>query len=219
MLAACSPSDPKPKSIPEEVENIDKAEEKHERGYYRENDSKLEFDKDIHFVRISEVNNEALNERPSGGITSQDIVYDYEDDLLYFFYDAILPTEDTEMIIVEEQHNHDYLLNHILHQVNEDNIELTMKSINNEFVINNKRLFLGKTIKVSKISQDSISVSVNSETYEILNGEKEEITLEKGDTKSTISITNYGPLNSIDDMTYQVILDPDGVLYIPGREN
>lgn len=214
MLAACSQDSNVTSIKGNESKNVEnenlneiseEVSEEYERGYYRENDQKLDFNKEIQFVHVKEVNNHALHERPFGGIASQDILYYRDEDVLYFFYDAKLPTEDIELIISKEQFNHDYLLNQELHQSESNSETLTLESIDNEFVNNDNRLFLNDDVKISKIADEGILVELNNSSYEVKKNDTLEIPLEKGDIKSTIIIENFGLLNSIEDMTYQKI--------------
>lgn len=230
MLAACSPTPSEVENTPvideetkkvkseeveeeteeeveEEVEEEEEEEiDESERGYYRDNDEKFSFNKDIYYVHIKEINNNVLNNRPNGGISSQDTHYYKEDDVLYFFYDSFLPEENTNMLVVEEQLNNDYLLRYKLHIEESNKTEFTLSSIDNEFVKNNNRLYLGSKIVINGVAgSESIVFSVNGNSHEVKSGEEKEIEIESGELKSSIVVSNYGLLSSSEDMTRQVI--------------
>lgn len=217
ILTACSSSEVGSKHTGSSVNLSDEGKlsdlsgnedsEEYEEGFYRDNDEKLDFNKSIHYVHVGEINTDALHEKPSGGISSQDTHYYKEDNLLYFFYDAILPTEETEMVVVEDQFNHDYMLDYKLHQSDNDKIKLDFGTIDNEHVNNDNRLFLESKVNVSKVSgSEVVIVTVDGEIHEVEKDESKEIVLERGEIKSSIEITNYGLFNSIEDMTYQNVI-------------
>lgn len=199
---ACSPKVPEPKMETEKVElygNVDREDLEH----------KLDFDKDILVVQIEEVNEAALHERPMGGISSQD-AYLKDGKELYMFYDAKLPTEKTNMIIIEESIGPlDYQLSYNLRQTNKDTLSWISEDINNEYVNNDNRLFSGNEISVSELDNGEINVVVGKESLNVKPGSGNSIKMKDGEVESEIIVTNYGYLNSVKNMTYEKLLEED----------
>lgn len=169
---------------------------------------KLDFNKEILLIDIMEVNNEALHERPLGGIASQSS-YMMDENTLFLFYDANLPTEDTNMIITESSFNQQYLLNYNLHHLNENNAQLNIESVDNEYVNNNGRLFLNNEINVEHSGSGNVVISIGGKSVEIASGEEGEIVKVNGETESKIIIMNYGLINSIDNIIYEELNEVD----------
>lgn len=215
MLTACFPKDIDNSTSESETEDkspaaLESEDETNVEEYNALKDpeinKKFDFDKDLHFIHISEVNNNALNERPLGGIESQDVYYDKNENVLYFFYDSKLPTSKTEMIVVQDKFNHDYLLEYDLHLIEGNSASLTFNFIDNEYVNNDNRLFLDKMLDL-KVTDDKLSISIDGNEYEVNNGESLEIPIENGDVKSKLVIANYGKLNTLENMSYHEIED------------
>lgn len=213
MLTACFPKDVDNSTSESETEDkspavLESEDETNVEEYNALKDPeinrKFDFDKDLHFIHISEVNNNALNERPLGGIESQDVYYDKNENVLYFFYDSKLPTSKTEMIVVQDKFNHDYLLEYDLHLIEGNSASLTFNFIDNEYVNNDNRLFLDKMLDL-KVTDDKLSVSIDGNEYEVNNGESLEVPIENGDVKSKLVIANYGKLNTLENMSYHEI--------------
>lgn len=199
-IVACSPKVPEPKM---ETEKIEVAENEDIRADLQH---KLTFDKDILFVQVKEVNNEALHERPMGGISSQD-AYVKDGKELYMFYDAELPNKKTNMIVMKESRNHDYLLSYELLQSNEDVVDWEFEEIDNEYVNNDNRLFLGNKVIISELEDGIVNVTLGDQSVNVNPNGEDSIVLNDGDVNSEILIVNYGYLNSIKDMTYERLLD------------
>lgn len=205
MIVACSPKSPEPK-MPEpkmETEEIDISAKNYDR---QEMQHKLTFDKDILFVTVEEVNNKALHERPMGGISSQD-AYVKNGNELYMFHDAKLPNKETNIIVMEKYiDDFDYQLAYELKQTNEDTLDWTIKNVDNEYVNNDNRLFLGNKVSLSELDNGEISITIGDKSLNIKPGSEDSISLKSGDVESEISVVNYGYLNSIKDMTYERLL-------------
>ena len=201
-VAACSPKVPEPKM---EVENLEVSEKVNREDL----EHKLDFDKDILFIQIDEVSEDALHERPMGGISSQDS-YVKDGKELYMFYDAEIPTEDTNMIIMEESiGSFDYQLSHKLRQTDKNTLKWKNEEIDNEHVNNENRLFLNDEISVSELKDGEVNVSVGNKSLNVKPGSEDSIKLKDGDIESEFIVTNYGYLNSIKDMTYERLLEED----------
>lgn len=200
-IAACSPKGVEPKV---ETEDIKILEENRE-----DLDHKLDFNKDILFVQIKEVNEGALHERPMGGISSRD-AYVKGGEELYMFYDAELPTEKTNMIVMEESIGPlDYLLAYKLRQTDENTLSWENKLIDNEYVNNDNRLFLDDEISVSELKDGEVSVAVGDKQLNIKPGSEDSIKVKGKNVKSEFIVINHGYLNSIKDMTYEKLLEED----------
>lgn len=227
MLAACSnTSDPIPEKkneaeVQAKQENKDEKVKKGEKAEIVEpkveRENKFSFNKDIQVVHVRELNTNALKERPLGGIAVQNSLY--VDDMLYFFYDVEeLPTQKTEMIVIQDNFNHDYLLGHELIQTTLYNATLSFPARENEYVNDNNRLFLNNKLKIEKQhNNDSIIVTFKGTSYEVKANDVLEIPLKKGETESTLIISNHGMLNTIENMRFEMI-ENEELLYSEDEE-
>lgn len=156
---------------------------------YRKNDTdrKVKLDNEIQYIEIKEINNKALVEKPSSGISNQQSIYYDSDNLLYLFYDAEVPSNETKMIVTHEKFNNDYLLDYKLINSKENEIDLNSK-IENELVKNNNRLVKDVSVKNLK---NKIEVIVNGKKEFVNSGETKKIEASSGNVKSTLIISNH----------------------------
>lgn len=174
-------------------------------------DTRLTYEKEMLFVYVQEMNNSALNDIPLGDLTVDEISFNEETEAIYFYNENNIPQESTELIVLHEVYNLDYLLEQNLNfsYGTSETVRFTeilfweldddLQPINND-----NRLFLNEAIYIEQVDEtETIRVEFNEEQFEIGRGEYKDFVLEEDDKKSRILIRNFGHWETIN-MKYEI---------------
>lgn len=174
-------------------------------------DTRLTYEKEMLFVYVQEMNNSALNDIPLGDLTVDEISFNEETEAIYFYNENNIPLESTELIVLHEVYNLDYLLEQNLNfsYGTSETVRFTeilfweldddLQPINND-----NRLFLNEAIYIEQVDEtETIRVEFNEEQFEIGRGEYKDFVLEEDDKKSRILIRNFGHWETIN-MKYEI---------------
>lgn len=174
-------------------------------------DTRLTYEKEMLFVYVQEMNNSALNDIPLGDLTVDEISFNEETEAIYFYNENNIPLESTELIVLHEVYNLDYLLEQNLNfsYGTSETVRFTeilfweldddLQPINND-----NRLFLNEAIYIEQVDEtETIRVEFNEEQFEIDRGEYKDFVLEEDDKKSRILIRNFGHWETIN-MKYEI---------------
>lgn len=174
-------------------------------------DTRLTYEKEMLFVYVQEMNNSALNDIPLGDLTVDEISFNEETEAIYFYNENNIPQESTELIVLHEVYNLDYLLEQNLNfsYGTSETVRFTeilfweldddLQPINND-----NRLFLNEAIYIEQVDEtETIRVEFNEKQFEIGRGEYKDFVLEEDDKKSRILIRNFGHWETIN-MKYEI---------------
>lgn len=221
MLFACS-VDEKPSKEVDSVGGDTKVEKEEVVQKYNIKDAKkLTFNKEIQLIKITEENTGTVDNRPISGIASQDS-YITEKRGLHLLYNAKLPTEDTEFIVIKEINDNGYLLDYDMYYFDNEEFEVVLNEVNNEVVNNSKRSFLNTKLSFSMDSNNKLSIKkdgVNFFELGDLNDSKHELLARDEKDNSKLTIEHYGKINSISDISYDEIKDDKDLLTEYKRES
>lgn len=159
-----------------------------------EDDKTIKLDKEIQYVQVKEINSDSLKSRPIGGISSQQSIYYEDDNLLYLFYDAEVPTKDTNMVVTYEKFDKDYLLDYDLINAKENKISLDTK-VNGELIKNKRKLILdeNRLIKEMTIKNygEEIKIVINGKEKTVKSGETKEFNFTNKEVESRLVVSNH----------------------------
>jgi|SRR5690625_1338096 len=174
-------------------------------------DTRLTYEKEMLFVYVQEMNNFALKEIPLDDLVVDEISFNEETEAIYFYNENNIPQSSTELIVLYEAYNLDFLL---LQDINystnaSERIQFTdilFSDIDDEFqpVNNENRLFLDEAIAIEQVGEtDTVRVEFNEQSFELKRGEYKDFILEKDDKKSRILIRNFGHWETVN-MKYEI---------------
>lgn len=213
ILAACSEA----KEVEKKDDFIESAKQKNlitevvkdDQGQNNNSEinKKFEFDNDVYFVKIVEENYDAfVGEEPDSGIATTKATYDSKKEILEIYRNAGLPTEKTKLIVLYESYSHSDLIYSKLYSIENDTFEFTPEAIQNKYVDNKKRLFGAKDYSIEYNGEDlQFSYGGQRATHILKKNESDTFELKDKDLESTLTISNYGLLNTFDNMQYEHI--------------
>lgn len=173
--------------------------------------TRLTYEKEMLFVYVQEMNNHALNDIPLDDLVVDEINFNEETEAIYFYNENNIPQESTELIVLHEAYNLDYLLLQDVKYSTTTNERINLTAIDfpnieedDQPVNNDHRLFLDETIAIEQVEDtEIIRVEFKEETFDLERGEYKDFMLEEDDKKSRILIRNFGHWETIN-MKYEI---------------
>lgn len=173
--------------------------------------TRLTYEKEMLFVYVQEMNNHALNDIPLDDLVVDEINFNEETEAIYFYNENNIPQESTELIVLHEAYNLDYLLLQDVKYSTTTNERIKLTAIDfpnieedDQPVNNDHRLFLDETIAIEQVEDtEIIRVEFKEETFDLERGEYKDFMLEEDDKKSRILIRNFGHWETIN-MKYEI---------------
>jgi len=162
--------------------------------------TRLTYDKEMLFVYVQEMNNDVLKDFSIEHLVANEINFNEETEAIYFYDQNNIPPESTELIVLQEIYNLDFLLNQSISYSYDTSTkvyfhELTYASFEAEKqpVENEQRLFLDESISIRQVDDsDAVVVEYNEDTYQLNRGESKDFIIEKDHLKSRLLIRYFG---------------------------
>lgn len=173
--------------------------------------TRLTYEKEMLFVYVQEMNNHALNEIPLDDLEVDEISFNEETEAIYFYNEDNIPQESTELIVLHEAYNLDYLLLQDIKYSTSTSERIALAPIyfsdfdeDYQPINNDHRLFLEEIIRLEQVEDSEIiRVEFKEETFDLERGESKDFMLEEDDKKSRILIRNFGTWETIN-MKYEI---------------
>lgn len=177
--------------------------------------TRLDYDKEILFLYVGELNNGVLRDEVVPNQISQTVAnFNEKTQSLYFYNQKSIPIIDTEIMILNGVYSMENLLQETLYTSVDNNLYLDLSEVRYSYandvipLYNEDRLFLNTKIKVQKLDdKGTVEVYVGEEKFNLKPMESKEFMKngenEKSGLKSKIIITNYG-LWDTKNMKYEI---------------